>query len=446
MRHTGDRNQPAIVLRAARPSSAAETAPTPVPHQTHQPERRRSRFQEWRKARAERALRETPSTMIPPVYKPARATAQVAATETDIAPVPQRLRWIGIWLDRTFGAVPLAAPLVVSGYYTFQVFTDQPIDAHPAIALIATGALEGGLWKLSRLYEKTLVAGDSTIALRIGLGLYLAMISGLIYWHADPNLEGREDIGWDWIPAGGVAAMCALGVFIWSRTARWMRRRELHAAGRVDKQAPKFASLAWLLTPIETPKALRHAVKWRIDSPLDAVTDRRMYVAAGRPVLWVPLSWKPDDVDTEETDPKPAGREVETAPIPSPAPQPETSKTVAAPRPQVRQTETRDRPNPGPARPAKPGLHVAGRPTDEEYVRIVRDRYRDWADPMRKRSDGKTYGPVSASEVMEATGLSGKKTALRIQAAVYAGRPAETGDDGDSPDSDSERALAGASA
>lgn len=449
--NTEDRNHPAAVLRAALPSATEETTPTPVPPQPAQTGPRQSRFQAWRHGRAEKALRETPPQAVPKAPKTApkqRPAGHTTETEADIAPVPQRLRWLGIWLDRTFGAVPLAAPLVVSGYYTVQVFTGEPINAPMAIALMATGALEGGLWKLSRLYEKTLVAGDSTIALRAGIGLYLAFISGLIYWHADhmAKLEGREDIGWDWIPAAGVAAMCALGVFIWSRTARWMRRRELHAAGRVDKQAPKFASLAWVLTPIETPKALRHAVKWRIDSPLDAVTDRRLYRAAGRPVLWEPLAWKPDDTTETETADKSAARESETRPVPAPTSRQETPQTGTEPHQPVRQTETRTRPSPGPARPTRSGLHVAGRPTDEEYVRMVRNRFRDWADPNRRRSDGKTYGPVSASEVMDATGLSGKRTALRIQAAVYASGPVETTGRGESDSDDSERASVEVSA
>jgi hypothetical protein len=277
----------------------------------------------------------------------------------DIAPVPHALKWIGVWLDRTFGAIPLAAPLIVSGYYTMQVFTGQPLNAHPTVAFAATCALEGGLWKLSRLYEKTLVAGDSTMALRAGIGFYIGIIGGLIYWHADhqAKMEGRTELGTDALPAFGVAVMCALGVYIWSRTARWMRRRELYAAGRVDAQAPKFAALAWFLTPLETPKALRHAVKYRIQSPVEAVEDWRLFKSAGKPVVWPPTG-RPAPTD-------PAG----PSPTDVPAdPTPATAPTVeATDRPAPADQATQHRPTDTPTDPAttRPtgAQVVANRPT-----------------------------------------------------------------------------------
>lgn len=220
----------------------------------------------------------------------------------EIAPVPQRMRWLGVWADRTLGALPLLAPLALSGYFTQHVFTGEPIGAPGAVALLATLALEGGVWKVAGLRARTLLEGDSTVSLQLTLALFLTIISGLIYWHADHlarsgGLDGAWQ-DWGWVPAAGCAAFSMLGVRIWTHNARFQHRAALRAAGRVDKQAPRFALLSWVLCPVETPMALRHAVKYRIDSPIDAVEDRRLWVASGKPAVW-PL---PSEEDTEQDD------------------------------------------------------------------------------------------------------------------------------------------------
>ncbi|WP_407566844.1 hypothetical protein [Polymorphospora sp. A560] len=439
---TGDRNRRDWTLRPALPSATTETetpTPTAKPTRTRETtpttETKPSRYRQWRDRRAATnaaKAAETAETRAAALEAATRRdqtdTTQASAqteTETDLAPMPVWLRWLGIWVDRLFGSLPLAAPLVVSGVYTIDAFTDQPLNAHPVIALAATCALEGGVWKLGRLYEKTLVAGDSTIAIRIGIGIYLALISGLIYWHADHEAKaaGRTDLGTDALPAFGVAVMSALGVYIWSRTARWQRRKELVAAGRVDRQAPKFAALAWALTPIETATALRHAVRFRIESPTEAIKDRRLYVAAGRPAVWPPAP-QSKTTPTAETAARPRPETVirvqaETGKSVPQLPAVENAPAIEA----APQTETT---KPKTASVSRGGLHLAGKPTDDEYVRMVQDRFPEgspdyWASPSRRQ-------PVSAGEVMAATGLKGKETARRIQRLVHgAARTIQTG-------------------
>lgn len=223
-----------------------------------------------------------------------RAVTREARNET-IAPIPAWMKIVGVWIDRTFGALPLLAPLIVSGYFTMNVFTDDPVSTPWLVALAITAALEGGVWKLSRIYEATLLEGDSTVGIRVAIGLYLALISGLIYGHAyylarqDSLAAGSDNVVVDWTkwaPAAGVAAMSALGVLVWSKQARYMHRKQLRDAGQVDPRAPKFATLAWVLHFPETFGALRHSVKYRIGVPGDAVDDLRLYRAAGRPPIW----------------------------------------------------------------------------------------------------------------------------------------------------------------
>ncbi|MFI1194108.1 hypothetical protein ACH4T9_12735 [Micromonospora sp. NPDC020750] len=414
--------------RLIRPTDPKEatmpTRPTVAPTDTTNPtdtEQPTNRLSRWRKNRTDKATdRQNKAT-----DQAAKATAlaarrptdhqptTTAPTDQDIAPIPAWLTWLGVWADRTFGALPLAAPLVVSGAYTMQVFTGDVIDAHPVIALLAACALEGGLWKLSRLYEKTLVAGDSTIALRAGIGVYIALIAGLIYWNADhaAKAQGRTELGDDAFPAFGVAVMCAFGVYIWSRTARWQRRRELHAAGRVDTQAPKFAALAWILTPVETPKALRHAVKYRIPSPVAAVEDRRLYVAAGKPAIWPPIdpTDQADRIDQAATLPTDRTPTV-VAPTDLSAPAlTAVAPTIAKPtRPTVpAQPTTATRPvatRPVAAQPATDRSPVAPAPTAAPTVRV--------AQPTD--ADRPTFTPAALRNAATIRSRYGTTTDLRL--------------------------------
>lgn len=227
-----------------------------------------------------------------------RTTSGSGARE-EIAPIPRRMVWVGIWLARTFGALPLVAPLIVSGWFTMNVFRADPIFAPDPIALLITLALEGGVFKLVKVYGDTLLEGDSTIGLRLGIGVYLAVISGLIYWHAWhlaglaaeqhglPAAAGH--LGWGWLPAAGTALFSALGVFICGKDARFQHRVALRAADRVDRQAPKFSAWSWVLCPWETPWAFRHAVKFRLERPSAAVDDYRLWKEAGKPTIWPEL-------------------------------------------------------------------------------------------------------------------------------------------------------------
>lgn len=255
---------------------------------------------------------------------PSRRTAE----QRDIAPIPDWMKIVGLWLDRTFGAIPLLAPLIVSGHFTMQVFTDEPMSTPWAIALCITLALEGGVWKLSRIYEKTLLENDSTIGIRAVIGLYLLLISGMIYGHAYYqawNDARKVNGGWitddqatalaldwgKWGPAAGVAVMSFLGVMVWSKQARYQHRVKLRELNQVDPRAPKFATLAWFLTFRETIGALRHSVKYRISSPGEAVADWRLYRAVGRPPIWpIPPGFLWIDGTLEQVDPL-VGRDVQ---------------------------------------------------------------------------------------------------------------------------------------
>lgn len=217
-----------------------------------------------------------------------RAVTSTARSPEEIAPVPDWLQKTGVWLTRTIGTIPLLAPLCLSAYFTAHVFIDDPMTLPLWASLMATFALEGGAWRLARIYERTLLEGDSTMALRLGLVIWLSVISGLIYWHAWYQAGQTAEMGWGWVPAVVCAALSWMGIYINGRAARFQHRVMLRQAGKVDMAAPKFMMLSWGMMPWDTFFALRHAIKFRISSPVEAFEDRRHYLAAGKPAVWPP--------------------------------------------------------------------------------------------------------------------------------------------------------------
>jgi hypothetical protein len=353
----------------------------------------RQRFSAWRASRAmtaqenaeaarlaehrkeeERNMERNKAARAAALSRAASGTGRVAERDDVLAPVPRKMRWLAVWADRTVGALPLLAPLILSGYFTTHVFhgTGQPVNIPLGFALIAAGALEGGVWKLVALLSKTMLEGDSTVGLRASLAIYLSVISGLIYWHADwaarasGATNGALD-GWAWVPAAGAALFSLLGVRIWMHSARFQYRVALREAGRVDKQAPKFAFLAWILTPVETPKALRHAVRYRIESPIEAVEDRRLWIASGRPRVWPVLK---DVEDTEDAIRTTASVSVPSRPGTVPAARPVSSPTQrpalpAVPNPPSSEDDLKD---------MEDVLKYAG------HLLVVIEAFPDWRD------------------------------------------------------------------
>lgn len=214
-------------------------------------------------------------------------------------PMPEWVRSVGTWVGFLFGEMPLLAPMLVSGYYTFHVGTDA-LGLHWSFALCLVGALEGGAYKLAILYRKRLVDGIGTIAERLGLLVVVAAIGALIYWHATLNAEVKpaapgEETGFadvvsaaDWRPALVAACMAAFGVFINGRQARWNHREELRRTGRLDMQALRIGVWQWIVSPWESAWSFRHGMRYRISSPAEAVRDWNLWKAAGKPALWPP--------------------------------------------------------------------------------------------------------------------------------------------------------------
>lgn len=228
----------------------------------------------------------------------AQAARQETETETDPAPVPHWMKWIGAWFDRSFGSSPLIAPLIVSGVYTMKTGMDAPLHMSWAVALFFTLGLEGSLWYLSRLYEQTRLEGDSTFSLRVGMIGIILLIAGLIgghaIWEAMGSVQIMVDLPWTErqiplekaVPAIAVAVMSAIGTFVWSKRATFRHRVKLRQQNLIDPRAPKFSTWSWILDGPQTFLALRHAVRYRISSPVLAVEDRRLWVMSQRPKVW----------------------------------------------------------------------------------------------------------------------------------------------------------------
>ena len=296
-RHDSERDtRPGLLSRIAARYAASRTARARTAE--HQKELQAAS----RAARdaTEQAVRDAAARTAAERKRASRTGQQDVPRAEDIAPIPNGMRKFGIWAERTIGELPLASPLIVSGYFTFKVFHDAPLSAPWAIALLVTLGLEGGLWKLVRIRHRMLIDGYSVIGLTAGIGAYLAFISSLIFghayylaWEASRKAAGADitaaDVAIDWKawgPAAGVAVISAFGVFISSKDARYKARVEMARQELLDKRAAKFAVASWFWTPWETFWAFRHSIKYRIQSPVLAVDDWRLWKITGRPALW----------------------------------------------------------------------------------------------------------------------------------------------------------------
>jgi hypothetical protein len=227
-----------------------------------------------------------------------QAARQETETAEDAAPIPQWMKWLGAWFDRSFGSSPLVAPLIVSGVFTMDVGMSDPLKMSWIVAFAFTLGLEGSLWYLSRLYEQTRLEGDSTFSLRAGMIGIILLIAGLIGGHAVweamgsvpvlvdlPLTESKMPLE-DAVPAIAVAVMSAIGTFVWSKRATFRHRVKLRQQNLIDPRAPKFSTWSWILDGPQTFGALRHAVRYRISSPVLAVEDRRLWIMSDRPKVW----------------------------------------------------------------------------------------------------------------------------------------------------------------
>jgi hypothetical protein len=188
-------------------------------------------------------------------------------------PGPVRQSWLARHGEEIYARSVLAAPLVVAGWFQSHVAHDR-LGLPWGLAIAFTVAWEGAAAYCALLYHRTLVAGDSTVMLRLGMLGYGGVSCGLLWWHLHAQAK-------PWYLAAAVGALTMSGIYLWSRRARWLRRDDLRRRGMVDAQVVRFALASWLAAPLETPAALRYAIKNRISHPIEALnayrTDRKRH-------------------------------------------------------------------------------------------------------------------------------------------------------------------------
>lgn len=190
-----------------------------------------------------------------------------AQTPDPRPPGPVRQSWLARHGEELYARSVLAAPLVVAGWFQSHVAHDR-LGLPWGLAIAFTVAWEGAAAYCALLYHRTLVAGDSTVMLRLGMLGYAGVSCGLLWWH----LHAQDK---PWYLAAAVGALTMSGIYLWSRRARWLRRDDLRRRGMVDAQVVRFAFASWLAAPLETPAALRYAIKNRISHPIEALTAYR---------------------------------------------------------------------------------------------------------------------------------------------------------------------------
>lgn len=240
-----------------------------------------------------------------------------AMDETETYPVPPASRTpsgrLGEWVRRVrptyllqelIGAMPPTAALGLAGYYQSEIAHDVLGFAYPWAAVPAA-AIEGGAAYCAVLYDRHLIAGDSTTALRLGMLGYAAGSSALLAWHA--KATGKP---WQISVALGLLTLSAL--FLWGRRGKWRKRATLREHGLLDAQMVRFAIYRYVFSPLETPAALRYAVKHSITNPETALAEYRKS-RMGHPV--------PPPQSKVKATPPPVRQDAEgDAPVPPPTP------------------------------------------------------------------------------------------------------------------------------
>lgn len=231
-----------------------------------------------------------------------RRTSKVADAP-EIAPIPPWMAQAQVWAERIGGTLLKLSPLIASGYFTYDVGTEAPLNMNAFVAIFLVGGLEGSLWYLNRLREKFKLENDSTASISAVIfgiiGLIFVLLSGHAIWKsagAEPimitlpwfkdDLTGQmHQVPLDQlVPGIAVALMSAIGVFIWAKEATYKHRAKLRELGQIDPRAPRISAGAWVFTVWESFWSLRHSFKYRItQSPTD---DWRHWKAAGKPKIW----------------------------------------------------------------------------------------------------------------------------------------------------------------
>lgn len=174
-------------------------------------------------------------------------------------------------LQEGIGLVPPMSAIAIAA--TFQTQTMHQVFQWPwHFAWLPAACIEGGVAYFGFLYERHLIAGDSTLANRVWMLVCAAISSATIYWHVTEQLKAP------WQMAAVVGCMAGLSLALWMRRAKWKRREELRERGLIDAQAPRFSAARWVLCPVETPRAFRFAVKHGLSDPLVAMAAYRTSV------------------------------------------------------------------------------------------------------------------------------------------------------------------------
>lgn len=214
--------------------------------------------------------RMTPTIDIAPELPPGTSTpagpepdtGSSGTSDRNLTPVRHRTP-LGDRVDNAYAYAVLIAPLAVAGWFQSHA-AHARLDLPWGWAVAFTLAWEGAAGYVARLYLRALLRGDSAVVLRLAMLGYAAASCGLLWWDLDHR--GKEPH-----LALAVGVLALSGIFLWVRRARDLRRDDLHARGLVDAQVVKFGFASWVAAPLETPAALRFAIKNRISHPVEAI-------------------------------------------------------------------------------------------------------------------------------------------------------------------------------
>lgn len=216
----------------------------------------------------------------------ARATATKRATATASKGRSSRIRYVApvaalgtaavlqvAVMTDTFGG-KLAAAMADSANVAVASRPWLGYVAGVLLGLAVAACAEGGAAHLMDLYDKHLLARDSTGLLRLGMLAYVAGSAALIHWWLAKH-HFPTQIAW------ALAAMTGSSLFLWSRTSRWKHRAAMRDAGQLDPALVRLPLAAKLLHPFRWAVTL-YLVSWEPAATTDEARQRFEDWAAAR--------------------------------------------------------------------------------------------------------------------------------------------------------------------
>lgn len=217
--------------------------------------------------------------------------------------------------------VVLVAPLVASGFGLVAVGHDW-LGLGSWLGLLVPLTLDAAALSFAFLAWQATLDDEPAGLERLLVWVYAGASAGLNMWHSDA-IGGLHR-------AAFFGAASLTGALVWERVLHAIQRRQLRARGRIEKPAPRFRALRWLLFPVETAGAFRYAVGEEVSDPRTAI---EAYRRRNEPAIAEDESTAAEVDEEEASEDRPTDEHAKAVPAFTLKPESTKAPRPAAPEP-----------------------------------------------------------------------------------------------------------------